>query len=144
MKMIITSIIMLTVSLVSYSQQTEPSAVLTKQNYLQKSKSQKTVAWILAGSGVGLMVAGFATVSEKDAANYLFQVDNSGFNTSVTLFVIGGITTLSSIPFFIASGKNRRKAIAAKVSIDIKRSYGTESFAVKSSAYPALTLKLSL
>lgn len=50
-------VIMLAISAASFSQQTtNPSPVLTKQDYLQKSKTQKTVGWILLGGGVVINV----------------------------------------------------------------------------------------
>ena len=52
-----------------------------------------------------------ATCSEKDYANTLFLQDNSALNTSTTLFIIGGITTLRSIPLFIAIHRNKRKGM---------------------------------
>src|SRR4030095_9061607 len=35
-----------------FSQQTNPSNALTKEEYLQKSKHQKTAAWVLLGGGL--------------------------------------------------------------------------------------------
>ena len=80
LKLLFTFVLLLVLSNISYSQQVSPAPQLTKQDYLKKSKSQKTIAWILAGTGV--------TVS------------------------------LSSIPFFISSGKNKRRAMSLSLKME--------------------------
>jgi len=76
---------------------------------LQKSRKQKTTAWILLGGGVGIAVAGLIIEGTGDAVNALNNF-NKRVNGFETFLIIGGASTLSSIPFFIASGKNGRKA----------------------------------
>ena len=142
MKKIILFTMLLIIATTTFSQQTKPSTTLTKQDYLKKSKTQKTFAWILAGGGVGVMVVAIATVSEKDAANYLFQTDNSGVNTSATLFVIGGITTLSSIPLFIAAHRNKKKGMSFSFKNETAPQIQKSSFVYR--PVPSLTLKISL
>lgn len=139
--------LMMMVSSISFSQPTINPARAVQADYLQKSKNQKTAAWILLGTGTVLITTGFVVgVNEGEAAIIsLFTGEpESSSNTGEILFWTGLGAAAGSIPLFIASGKNRRKAIAASASIDIKRNYRTEAFTVKSSAYPALTLKLSL
>lgn len=36
------------------------SPVISKDHYLQKSKKQKTAAWILLGAGIGMAIGGIA------------------------------------------------------------------------------------
>ena len=57
MKKIIVFAMLMIISAASFSQQTKPSPALTKQDYLQKSKNQKTIFYILAGTG-GVMTTG--------------------------------------------------------------------------------------
>lgn len=139
--------VVLILSVAAFSQPTNKPAPVIQTDYLKKSKSQKTAAWILVGTGTALIATGFIVgVNEGEAAIIsLFTGEpESSSNTGEILFWTGLAATAGSIPFFIASGKNRRKAIAASVSLDIKRNYQAESFTLKSSAYPALTLKLLL
>ena len=131
----------------SYGQQTITEAPAVKTDYLKKSKKQKTAAWILLGGGAIVSTIGTVIASNNvvDEIGSLFDgTHDAGYATGVSLMGVGIAAMAGSIPLFIASGKNRRKAIAASVSIDIKRNYRAESFTVKSSACPALTLKLSL
>jgi hypothetical protein len=104
-------ILLLAMATTAFSQQKEPSPTLTKQEYLKKSKKQKTIAWILAGGGVGMAVIAYASYNIGDVAN-IIEGDNSSINTKGAILIIGGVTALSSIPFFIASGKTKRKGMS--------------------------------
>lgn len=72
-------------------------------SFFQKSKKQRTIAWILLGGGVAI-----ATVSHNLAQKATIFSDE--FAIYGVMFVVGGVATVTSIPFFIASGKNKRKA----------------------------------
>ncbi len=87
----------------AFSQPGNPSTPLTKQDYLQKSKKQKTTAWILLGGGTIAWLAG--------ASKYMNQNDDIDGGGEAAM-VIGGIAGLSSIPFFIMASKNKKKAIS--------------------------------
>ena len=105
-------LLMLSMNLVS--QQNEPTSTLTKQDYLQKSKHQKTAAWILLGSGTALIIAGSA-IALNDATNDIIGVwvgqSDPGDNGGTALFLAGVAVAGVSIPLFIASGRNKRKAM---------------------------------
>ena len=74
---------------------------------LQKSKKQKTTAWILLGGGAGI-VATAVIITLSDGFLSLF--DQKKDNNRGVLLAAGGAVMLGSIPFFIASGNNKRKA----------------------------------
>ena len=147
MKKLLFVILMLAIGSSAFSQPTIEPAPSVQTNYLKKSKKQKTAAWILLGGGAIVSTIGTVIASNNvvDEIGSLFDdTHDAGYATGVSLMGVGIAAMAGSIPLFIVSGKNRRKAIAASVSIDIKRNYRAESFTVKSSACPALTLKLSL
>lgn len=137
MKKIIVFPLLLLLSAASFSQQKSPSPTLTKQDYLKKSKNQKTAAWVLLGGGAVLAGAGFLIGDSKE----------SSFNDASTGAVIGGIGVLSmigSIPLFIASAKNKKRGMSAsayfkKEDIIIPRGYG-----MVRSSFPALSVKINL
>ena len=81
-------------------QQTSPAPSITKTDYLQKSKNQKTVAWILLGGGTVMMMTGVVIASE----DILDPTPKGG-----GLVVAGLIVSVASIPFFIASGKKQKE-----------------------------------
>ncbi|REE83452.1 hypothetical protein BX611_0743 [Lutibacter oceani] len=74
---------------------------------IQKNNKQKT-GWILLGSGAALMTAAIVWGSSDDKDSFGFS-DN--FDTQAILFLTGGVTSIASIPFFVSSGTNKRKAI---------------------------------
>ncbi len=78
----------------------------------KKSGNQNTIAWILLGAGAGLGIAGLAVGEGGVKRVWSDPVDRtlSTVSTGGALALVGGASMLASIPFFIASGKNRRKA----------------------------------
>ena len=72
--------------------------------YLKKNKRQKKTAWILLGSGMALIAGGIVIASQQRDAEY----------AGVALVLVSGpglVTSLVSIPLFVASGRNKRKAM---------------------------------
>ncbi len=114
MKKIIISLLLLITSVVMFSQQSNPASVLTKQDYLQKSKNQKTAAWILLGGGTAVMITGII-VYNNDVTNEQDPVGafvKSYTSTGLIITAIGSLAAAGSIPLFIASGKSKRKAMS--------------------------------
>jgi len=71
--------------------------------YFQKHKKNKTAGWITFGAGLTMSVIGLATQTSGPLLS-----DNP--DKGVGLIYAGGAVALLSTPFFIASGKNKRKA----------------------------------
>lgn len=114
MKQIITTILLLTISASSFSQQMNPLPELAKQDYLKKSKTQKTVAWILLGGGLGLATAGTAIMAYEITGAFvdaLITGEGQTSSTGMLMLITGGVSTLGSIPLFIGSSRNKRKAM---------------------------------
>ena len=98
MKNSIVIILLLILSAASFGQQTNSSPSLTKQDYLQKSKNQKTAAWILLGAGATCLA--------------IAAPGNVSLDIVPVLVIGGGGMVVGSIPLFIASGKNKKKAMS--------------------------------
>jgi len=133
MRKIILFSLVLVSFLSSFSQQTNPSNALTREQYLQKSKHQKTAAWILLGGGVALGVTGVIV----DASNW----ESSGGDV---LLVLGGVSMISSIPLFIASGKNKKRAMAASAYFKMEKTQVVHQLSFSQRAFPAVSLKINL
>ncbi|MDO9037397.1 MAG: hypothetical protein Q7U59_03510 [Lutibacter sp.] len=134
MKTISIFLVILFVALQSFGQ--NPS--LSKEDYLQKSKSQKKTGWILLGAGTVIAVVGTISMSNQD----FWSSDNSGYDTAGFLMLGGLAVGLASIPFFISSAKNANKA--ASISFNYQKAYFPQqnTFAVKQQ--PAITLRIPL
>lgn len=138
MKKIVFSLTLLIFVLNLFSQTTKNPA-LTKDYYLQKSKNQKTVAWVLLGGGLGIAAAGgIVQLFHENQRNGGFNLDFTG----AFIAIGGGVVALSSIPFFISSSKNKK--IAASIAISNQNIFLPQqnSFALKTQ--PTLTLKIGL
>ncbi|MCM4153876.1 hypothetical protein DHD05_19965 [Arenibacter sp. N53] len=109
----------------------------SKDYFLQKSKKQKTTAWILLGGGTAMAIGGFAAFNTSW---------NSGSNSSTDIAGIIGVAGIlvdgASIPYFISAGKNKRTAMS--MAFDFKPIYLTGENLVTTKHYPGLTLKIKI
>src|SRR6185503_15929381 len=139
MKKVIILMMLSTIAASAVGQQKPSSSSLTRQDYLQKSKTQKAAAWILLGAGTTMIVTGSITWSDavvKDGSIFAPWTTSKG----TTLTAVGFFTAMGSIPVFIIAGKNRRNA----ASLTYKEEQAPElvnSFLVNSKI-PSLCLKI--
>lgn len=99
---LISLVVMLAISASLFSQQPE----LTKEEYLKKSKSQKTAAWVLAGGGTALVVIGLVAYADAENPNNPFEI----FDTSDLVFtLLGGAALVGSKILFKAAAKNKTR-----------------------------------
>ena len=137
MKKIILFTMLLIFSVSSFSQQTTPSKPVTREDYLKKSKNQKTAAWVLLGGGTVLIGTGFLIGDREE----------SSFDDAATGAILGGIGVLSmigSIPVFLASGKNKRRANAMSTSIGMENADFVKGYTTVHASYPAISIKIRL
>ncbi len=134
MKKIITCFALLILANSVYSQQTNPTAPLTKKDYLQKSKNQKTAAWLFMGGGLGLTFIGL------NADN-----DNSGTQESTGKIVplVTGIAAISiGTTFFINSAKNKKRA--ESLSFKMEKTSQIQQGSLVYRSIPALSFRINL
>jgi hypothetical protein len=92
---------------------TTTSHTSIKTDYLKKSKTQKTIAWVLVAAGTTLIIIGgsIGTHGEEDLS----------YNDAATgggLIIAGALMDLGSIPLFIAGAKNKRRAMSVSINSD--------------------------
>src|SRR5688500_8470904 len=93
----------------------------TTEDYTRKANRQKTVAWVLAGSGATMIAAGtiLAINTNWDELDH----DDNSYGTretvkaadDIALIGTGVIAAVGSIPLFIISEKNKSKAASLSV-----------------------------
>lgn len=134
MKKMFISFAMVLVLLQSFAQ-TPSQPGMTKSDYLQKSKHQKKVGWLLLGGGVVSTLLGVGVVigSSLDATNK----ENAAADI---LGVAGFSAILGSIPFFISAGKNKRKA--ASLSINTQKIMYLQQKDLSMKVQPAVTFRI--
>ena len=74
-----------------------------------KARKQKTTAWVLLGAGSGVALAGFI-IAANGAFEELFGFSSGKSVTGSVMMLAGAASIVASIPFFISSGKNQKKA----------------------------------
>ena len=109
---------------------------LNKQEYLHKSKKKKTTAWVLLGGGVTVGLIGLTKINLAGSDGDI----NNGPGTA--LFVTGTVAALSSIPFFSASKRNKRKAMSMSFKNQTIPQLQNNGFVYRT--IPSLNLKITL
>lgn len=122
----------------SFGQQVE------KTDWLQKSKNQKTAAWILLGVGAGLDIAGIATTAsnaDKGLINTFGGNEKVNHGAEYALYIAGTAALAGSLTLFIASKRNKIKA----ASITFKNLVvpQLQNSTVFNKPIPALSLKIN-
>ena len=147
MKQIILFAMLLILSASSFGQQIKTSPGLTKQDYLQKSKKQKKAATIMLGGGTALLLTGFIIPrGEQTGTTDIYGVftvadyKNDGIKAAFGL--TGVASMLGSIPFFIASGKNKRRAMNLAFKNEMAPQIQKSGFVYQ--PIPSFTIKISL
>ena len=133
MKKIISLTLILIITGSALSQQTNPSPTLTNQDYLKKSKGQKTGAFILLGAGLLSASLGSVQVNPNIGGN----------NSGNTAFLVTGLTAIGiSVPLFLASSKNKKKAMSMSFKNQMMPQLQSSGFVYKT--VPSLNFKISL
>lgn len=129
--------VLLFLSVNSFGQQNHLKPSLNHQDYLQKSKNQKTGAWLLLGGGTAVLA--ITTIS---AASSFDLSRKSSF--PVIPVSIGGAMMLSSVPLFIASTRNKKKSIKTSAYFQMDKTQAIKQRGISFHSYPSIALKLSL
>ena len=134
----------------SFGQQIDPAPAFPKQDYLKKSKKQKTTGWILLGGGAALVVIGAVIPKGEEVTPSplgpfdpygIYEVDEND-GVKAVFYTIGSLSMLASIPFFISSGKNKRRA--ATLSLNNMRTPQIKNSSLVYRPMPAVSLKINL
>jgi len=134
MKKLSSLLVLIVLGLFTYAQQFPADTVKNKTYYFKKSKSKETIAWILLGAG-----AAATTVA-------IIKANQDPFNNSDApgiLFVGGLACMLGSIPLFISSSHNMKKAFQLTAELKIQENSKLIQMYV-GNYHPAVSFKLNL
>lgn len=143
MKKLLLLMLIIILAVNTFSQDSNVSA-MKKAYYLQKAKNQKTTAWVMLIGGVAFIGTGYIlwnNAANNDPVGTIFLVDQNA-NTGYALTLIGGLSCLGSIPFFIASGNNNRRA--AELSFGTQQIYLPVNGGMALKYGPAISIKIGL
>jgi Na+-transporting methylmalonyl-CoA/oxaloacetate decarboxylase gamma subunit len=110
-----------------------PSTEFSKEYYLEKSKKQKTTGWVMLAGGAVVTVVGIIGFSSTDW-------DESSSDAYAFMTVGGPLICLGSIPFFISSGSNAKKA--ATLSFSNQPNLMPQQGLLVQNLQPSLSLKI--
>jgi uncharacterized membrane-anchored protein len=122
-----------------FAQKTEPAHQLSKEDYLSKSKNQKTMAWILTAGGGAMVVTGLVFISSN--WDY-FDADGIGAG----LLIGGAVAVAGGITLFNASKRNEQNASRPGITFNFKVENAklVRNTTLKNNSYPSLSLKIGL
>lgn len=112
-----------------------PSTEFSKEYYLEKSKKQKTTGWVMLAGGAVVTIVGLIGFSSTYDDTSYSTTDAYGFMT-----VGGPLICLGSIPFFISSGSNAKKA--ATLSFSNQPILLPQQGSLVQNSQPSLSLKI--
>jgi uncharacterized membrane protein YfcA len=96
----------LSLTIVTVAQQNPATAAAVKTEYFSKSHTQKTLAWVLMGTGITTVVVGTVVTAAYLPVDILVGQSPSIFPIVAGLGLMAG-----SVPLFMASARNKRKGV---------------------------------
>ena len=121
------------------------SQPIQENDYLKKSRNQKTAAWILLGTGVVLDIAGIVTTSnnaDKELGNLFSSEQSENHTGEYILYITGTAALAGSLTLFIAAKRNKKKALSTSFEINSQQLQQLKNNSLYSINYPVLTFKL--
>lgn len=140
MKKIILLSLLLAFTASSFGQQSAPKQHWTDTEYYKKSKKQKTAGWIFTGVGSAVLLTTLITDAFTSAFTG-FQERASGIAIP---YAIGVACVATGVVFFVASGKNKKKAKALSAFINMEKAAVLQQTTIRNQSFPVLGLKISL
>ncbi|MBC7888707.1 MAG: hypothetical protein H7Z13_12570 [Ferruginibacter sp.] len=123
---------------------TQPA--LTKEDYLEKSKNNRTGALVsLIGGGTLFMIGGIVMINDlNNSLENLFTTNETNTNDALSgaLVITGSLAMLGSIPLFKAASKNKHKAYS--VSFKNEPALQFQGNTVFYKPVPSLSMKIRL
>ena len=148
MKKIIVLTLMFGFTTPSFCQETSSKKQLfTGEDYLKKSQRQKKTGFILLGGGAASIIIS-AVIPRGESIGkinwYTWSEEHKNDGLKAAFGLAGLASVLSSVPFFIASGKNKRKANAVSASFKNENASIVHGGNFSKINYPAISLKMKL
>lgn len=112
---------------------------MSKQDYLKKSRNQKTTGFILLGGGAALIIIG-ALIIDDNFCTICDQTQNqeNAMEGGEVAAIAGGVAMIASVPVLFSAKKNAKKA--SKLSLNIQPIYNPKLTGKLPNSFPAISL----
>ena len=114
---------------------------LSKQDYLAKSKKQTITAKIVLGAGGAMLLTGILVITD-DIGGIGNPGDKQNSSLADVMGYTGAAVAVASIPFFVAAGSNKRKAMSLSFKNEPPLQIQKSSFVYR--VIPSINLKFQL
>jgi hypothetical protein len=141
MKKLFLLTVLVALMLTATAQDTPPDGnpyPVTKQDFLQKSKKQRTAGIILLAGGGTVTIIGITIAAQHFD---LFDLEERDETLETVLIAVGGAAMLGSIPLFVSAKKNKRTAMS--MSFKNERSLQLQNGLVHLKRIPSVNFRLS-
>ena len=140
MKKLFFALLLISLTLSGFSQSIPKVQTSIQADYLKKSKHQKTTALVLLCGGGTLVLTGvIIPKGELIHENSWQQKDYKNDGIKSVFVQTGTLALLGSIPFFIVSAKNKKKALSLSFKNEAYPQIYKNSFVYNN--IPSLTIK---
>ncbi len=140
MKILCLLMLMIMFSNPSFSQNIDQDQRLTQNDFLKKSKNQKTAAWI--ATGVGTTIFAVTVFAAASIPPYPTYGEDEVESTGTVPAVIGLACIAAGGYLFFASARNKRKARAATVFLDIENAPMLQYTSINKQSFPVLGVRV--
>ncbi len=156
MKKFIILTMLVAITTASFAQQTTPNQQQASPNQnwrdsdlYKKSKTQKTVGWVLVAAGsIGLTATLIADMSQGVESTFVGILSDgtykSAYKSYTGYYVLGGVAVAGGIYLLGTSSRNKRKAKEASVYINMENAPVLQGAAFSYQSFPVLGLKIPL
>jgi hypothetical protein len=135
MKKLTWLLLMLAIGISTVCQQIPPANLkIQKEQYLHKSKVQKTWAWITLGAGAAIIIAtAVGSSSDSKNTNGWFSMDGLEKTLNAYSYATGAAVTVASVLLFEAAARNKRKAAQLSVFMRTEKvpEFGQGGYAIR-------------
>jgi hypothetical protein len=149
MKHFIILTILLAFTTVSFAQQATPNIHWKDSDLYKKSKTQKIVGWSLAGAGtIGFIVTLAADADQRVNGGFVAVLSNGSvqpeYKSYTAAYVISGAVVAGGVYLLFASAKNKNKAKAASVFIDMEKALVLQGTVFSYQSFPVVGVRIPL
>lgn len=149
MKHFIILTMLLAFTTVSFAQQATPNTHWKDSDLYKKSKTQKIVGWSLAGAGtIGFIVTLAADADQRVNGGFVGVLSNGSvqpeYKSYTAAYVISGAVVAGGVYLLFASAKNKNKAKAASVFIDMEKARVLQGTVFSYQSFPVIGVRIPL